>query len=119
MADELDAEIAREEAKLRRLRADLAGSKAKLRVLLEERRIVRGEKTPPKTKPSIADAVEDILRENSPMHMDAIVRNLARRGIFAAKGTVTTALARYVVQNRRFQRTDPNTFALRKDKRKK
>lgn len=118
--NELDADIAREEAKVRRLRAELAGSKAKLRVLLESRRVTRGEKLPPKSTMSIADAVEDILRENkAPMHMDRLVQSLADRGIVAAKGTVTTAIARYVAQNRRFERSEPNTFGLKKEKGRK
>ena len=119
--NELDADIAREEAKVRRLRAELAGSRAKLRVLLEERRVTMGEKLPSKSTMSIADAVEDLLRENkSPLHMDEIVRRLAtKKGINAAKGTVTTAIARYVAQNRRFERTEPNTFGLKKEKGRK
>lgn len=75
---------------------------------------------PSKAKPSIADAVEELLRESSPLHMDEIVQRLAtRKGILAAKGTVTTALARYVAQGRRFERPEPNTFVLRKEKRRK
>jgi hypothetical protein len=118
--NELDADIAREEAKVRRLRAELAGSKAKLRVLLEDRRVTMGERLPSKSKPSIADAVEDILRENkAPMHMNRLVQSLADRGIAAAKGTVTTAIARYVAQGRRFERVEPNTFGLKKEKGRK
>ena len=117
--NEIDAAIAREEARNKRLRAELADSNASLKIMLEARRVLKGEKTPLKVKPSIPDVVEDLLRENkSPMHMDAIMQGLNRKGLASAKTTVTTALTRYVAQGRRFERTAPNTFALRKELKK-
>lgn len=115
MVSELDDAIIVEEARVKRLRGELAQANMNLKVLREAKRVLSGERTPPKLKPTIADMVEDMLRRAGSLHMDDIVKGLHQRGIKAAKTTVTTALARYDAKKRRFKRIAPNTFALRKE----
>lgn len=115
MTKNMDDDIAIEEAKIQRLRIQLAVANAKLKVMIESRRLIRGEKVPSKPKPSIADMVEDILRRaGKPMHMDDLLKALHKRGNNAAKETVTTAVWRFAKQGRRFRNTAPNTFELLK-----
>jgi len=114
--NELDAAIAKEETNNQRLRAQLAESNNRLKVMREARRMLRGEK-PSKPKLTIADVVEDILRKaEKPLHMDDIVAALRKRSNFhqIAKETVTTALWRLAKQKRRFRNVAPNTFELMK-----
>ena len=114
MSDDLDTAIAKEERRSQRLRADLARSQARLKILLEARRIARGENDSTRGKKSIPDHVEEILRERGGVtHMDDIVTALRQRGISAAKETVTTSIWRYVHQKRRFRSMGGNKFALR------
>lgn len=120
MAKDLDIDdaIAKAEAKVHRLRLELAAENARLKVMAEARRLMRGEKVPSKPKQTIADLVEDILRmSGKPMHIDDIVKAIHQRtsgNNKVAKETVTTAVWRYAKQGRRFRNTAPNTFELLK-----
>jgi hypothetical protein len=114
---ELDTAITKEEAKNRRLRSDLTESNARLKILREARRVLRGEQ-PTGKKTTIADAIEDVLRKaGTPMHVDDLLKALRKRGghhSHVAKESITTALWRLVKQKRRFRNVAPNTFALLK-----
>lgn len=113
---DIDAAIAKEEAENQRLRARLAESNSKLKVLREARRVLRGE-MPSKTRMTIADVAEDILRKaNKPLHMDDLLKAVRRRSGYEhlAKESLTTALWRLAKKNRRFRNVGPNTFELLK-----
>jgi hypothetical protein len=114
MSAELDAAIAEEEATARKLREELARSEARLKTLIEARRIMRGEPDAPAEKKSIPDYIEELLRERGgPMHVAQIVSELRRRDIIVAKGTVTTSIWRYVHKGKRFKKAGPNKFTLK------
>src|SRR5436853_7822661 len=97
MSAELDTAIAEEEARARKLREDLARSEARLKTLLDARRIMRGETDAPTEKQSIPDYIEKLLRERGgPMHVSEIVNELrSRYDLRVARETVTTSIWRY------------------------
>ena len=67
-----------------------------------------------KSSKSIPDHIEEILRQNrKPMRIKDILFALQRKEAslrHTAEQTVAGALIRYVNQNKRFQRTAPNTY---------
>jgi hypothetical protein len=113
MTTELDTAIAEEEARARKLRDELARSEARLKTLIDARRIMRCEADSPGKKRSLPDYIEEILRERGgPMHVDELVSTLRSQDIPVAKGTVTTSISRYVHKGERFRKVAPNKFAL-------
>ncbi len=65
---------------------------------------------------SQVDIVFEILRSaDSPLHIDEILRAAARKHKPLDRESVVSALSKYIHKQRRFVRTAPNTFAIRKE----
>jgi len=118
--DELDSLIEEKEQEAQNLRSSLARVEQQLKALRCARDCLRSRASPAsgystKGRESIPTLVEQILREHGPQHVDYLVARLADQGVFVNKGTVTSSLVRYIKQEKRFQRTGRNKFALRED----
>ncbi len=101
----IQAQVRCLEAQLRALRSlDPAGASEQPR---------RGR---PPSGTSQVDIVFDILRgADSPLHIDEILRAAARKHKPLDRESVVSALSKYIHKQRRFVRTAPNTFAIRKE----
>lgn len=111
---ELDKAIEQKQARILRLRAELAQEEADLKSMLRARELLHDGDVPPapSARLSIPDAVESLLRAAGELHVDEILERLREMGINTNKQSVTSALTRYHNRKKRFKRVGRNKYAL-------
>lgn len=113
MNDPIDIKIFQVDVDIQELLNQLERKRNQRNLLVEAKKLETGssQKYPVKRKFKLPDAIEEILREQEkPMHAKKITQRAIEMGFDTTLNAVVATLVRYNKNEKRFIRTNPNTY---------